>query len=366
MKQNPSSREQKTCNLRLTRAAKQPMLALEKGWYQDPRFCRGYFDLCDDFAFVMSPATFKLTLKAVQIAERNGDPHMINRSYGVLSHGFIAARDLFWAGKVLDDARPRALACCPRCRAEHLRREGDLLGEQRRVPESLAALNGALEEGGTELDPDTCARILFVRSISHYHDGSRARSIADGGAVLTDLSLTSPRGYLVDVVACLVIFALGGGPEDDRAALAHIEGVLERIRGLEPWVDLRLRAAWAKSHFYANLGDVRRARTLLASAINRLFLDGLARELVAAILDLGMLRCRHPEPREDGLALTRKLVERCLARRAGLTAALSEQLKQLLQDLEKYPHDAFALLLACRRSFIAPVPGLLGERLACR
>ncbi len=364
MRLNASQREQKTLKQRLTRASKQPSLALEKRWFEDPKFCQGFFDLCDDFVFVMSPATLKLTLKAVEIAERNGDPHLINRAYGVLSHGFIAAGEPYWAGKTLAEARRPALDCCPLCRVEILRREGDLLGEQRKVPESLAALDGALEEGGAELDADTRGRIVFVRSISHFHGGSRARAIADGGATLADVSLTSPRGYLVDMVACLVIFAKGGGPDDDRAALAHIEHVLERVSGLDPWTDLRRRADWARSHFHANLGDVRRARDLLVSAIGRLFLNGLARELVAAILDLAMLRCRHPEPREDGLALTRKLIERCRARRPDMPAELDERLKAMLNVLEVCPENAFDRLLDCRRSFRAPVPGLLGERLA--
>lgn len=363
MKQNHTTQEQKTRNLRLTRAAKQPMLALEKRWFEDPKFCQGLFDRCDDFAFVMSSKTLKLAHRAVHVAERNGDPHLVNRSYGVLSHGYIVAGDPFWAGKVLEGARRQALDCCPRCRSEHLRREGDLLGEQRRVPESLAALNGALEEDA-ELSSDARARIRFVRSISHFHAGHRARAIADGGATLADLSLTSPRGYLVDGVACLAVFAKGGGPDDDRAALGHVDHVLDRVRGLEPWVDLRRRADMARAHFHAGLGNVRRARELLVSVVGRLFVGGLARELVGAILDLSMLRCRHPEPREDGLGLTAELIERCMNRRADLPEALCEGLEEMLHVVEVYPEGIFDRLLDFRRSFITPVPGLLGERLA--
>ncbi len=367
MKKKSTPRERKTRKQRLTQTAKKPMLALEKGWYKDPRFCQGLCDLCDDLAFVMSPETLQLAHRVVHVAERNGDPHLINRSYGVLSHAYIISRDPYWAGKVLEGARRGALECCPRCRSQHLWREGDLLGEQRQVRESLAALNGALEEGGDMLSADTRARILLIRAISHFFDGQRARSIADAGATFADLSLTSPRGYLVDGVACLPTFAgAGGGPDDDRAALGHIDHVLERVRGLDGWVDLRRRSALAKAQFHANLGDVRRARDLLTSAIGRLFLDGLARELVGAILDLGMLRCRHPEPREDGLALTRQLIERCLARRVDLPEPLREGLNEMLNVLAVYPEGAFDRLLDFRRSFITPVPGILGERLALR
>ncbi len=56
-------------------------------------------------------------------------------------------------------------------------------------------------------------------------------------------------------------------------------------------------------------------------------------------------------------------MRRCLDRRADLPAALRERLVQLRIDLKKYPEDSFKLLGECRRSFIAPVPGLLGERM---
>ncbi len=290
---NDSSREQKRRNLRLTKAAKNPYLALEKRWFEDPQFCQGFFDRVDDLAFVMSRETFELAHRAVQIAERNGDPHLINRSLGVLSHGYIAAGDYYWAGRVLGEARPRALACCPRCRNEHLRREGDQLGEERQISESLERLNHALEEA-ENLDADARARTRFVRSISWFHDGARARAIADAGGTLADLSLTSPRGYLVDSVACLAVYAKGGGPDDDRAALGHVDRVLERVRGRDGWADLRLRSAWARGHFLARLGDVRRARDQLDAAYRRLLKVGLAREAVAAAVDLAQLRCRHP------------------------------------------------------------------------
>ncbi len=366
MSAKDSNREQKTRNRRLTRAAKEPTLALEKRWFEDPKFCQGFFDRCDDFAVVMSKATLKLSLQAVHIAERNGDPHLINRSYGVLSHGFIAARDMFWAGKVLQDARDRALACCPRCRSEHLRREGDFFGEEYLVPESLEALNHSLEEGGSSLSPDARARTLFIRSISHHFDGQRSRSIADAGATLADLLLTSPGGYLVDAVVLLAVFVRGGDPEHDAAALAHVDGVLARIRDKDDWADLRSRAAWVKAHLCARVGDGRRARDQREIAVRRLLAGGLAREAVAATLDLAMLRCRHPEPREDSIGITRREIKACLARRGDIPDALREALKEMLTVLEVYPEGAFAKLAECRRSFIAPVPGVLAERIGVR
>ncbi len=360
-----AKQEQTTRNLRLTQTVKHPASALENGWFEDPKFCQGFFDRCDDLAFVLSPATFELTHRAVEIAERNGDPHLIHRSYGVLSHGYIIRGDLFWAGKILRDARRRVLACCPRCRAEHLRREGDVLGEERKIGESLTAFDHALEEGGARLDADSRAKILYLRSISHYHDGARRRSISDLGTALADLSLTSPHGYLADGVCCLAVYAKDGDPENDRAALAHVDHTLERVHGLRGWDELRLRSVWVKAHFNARLGDLRRAREQLESAYRRLFKASSARQAVAAAIDLAQLRCRHSEPREDNLKAARRVLAHCLGH-PRLTAAHEEGLREMIRVLKKYPERAFDRLVDFRRSFIALVPGLLGERMGER
>ena len=349
-------------NRRLTKAVENPYLALEKGWYQQPEFCRGFFDRCEHLALVSSPATLELAQRAVHIAESHGDPHLINRSYGVLAHAHIARFDLFLAGKVLQDCRDLALACCPRCRSDYLRRQGDLLGELRKPDEALEALSGALDDGGRHLDPDARARILFLRGIANYWAGHRDRSIADADRSLRLLSLDSPRGYFHDNVSCLAIYAAGGGRRQDALALAHVDRVLERIRGLDGWKVLRTRSCWVKGHLHARLGDLRRARTQLERAQVRLLTEGLLREAVAVVLDNAQLRCRHPEPRGDNLLSAQLAVAACL-KRPDLTDKHRRGLEEMAKVLEKHPEKAFDELGAFRRSFIAPVPGILGERI---
>ncbi len=46
--------------------------------------------------------------------------------------------------------------------------------------------------------------------------------------------------------------------------------------------------------------------------------------------------------------------------------ALREGMEEMVAVLEDYPESAFDRLVDFRRSFIAPVPGLLGERMGCR
>ena len=56
---------------RLTWTTKDPRRALANGWMQDPEFCRAFCDLCDQLALVLSPATFKLALRAVEFTGRS-------------------------------------------------------------------------------------------------------------------------------------------------------------------------------------------------------------------------------------------------------------------------------------------------------
>lgn len=59
-------------------------------------------------------------------------------------------------------------------------------------------------------------------------------------------------------------------------------------------------------------------------------------------------------------------IETCLARREDMGDALREGMEEMVAVLEDYPESAFDRLVDFRRSFIAPVPGLLGERMGCR
>ncbi len=350
----------------LSRAEKDPELALERGWFRDPEFCRCFFDRCEQQALTLSPANFELAQKAVGLAARNGDAHLHNHGVGVLSHALIVRGELFLAGQMLHLNRDRAIGCCPLCRSDHLRREGDLLGEEGRAAESLEALNLALDEGGRHLDGDATARTLYLRGIAHHFRGHRRRAIADAGHTLMQLDMGSPRGFFHDALAFLAIFVAGGGPDDDAAALEVLDRFRRRLRGRERWKDAWTRLFWVEGHLHARLGDARAAREDLDRAEARLLADGLAREAVAVTLDGGLLRSRHPEPRDDNLRQVRHALERCCARRGDLTDEHRGGLVEMQKVVEVAPEAAFRELLALRRSFIAPVPGCLAERVGER
>ncbi len=102
----------------------------------------------------------------------------------------------------------------------------------------------------------------------------------------------------------------------------------------------------------------------MKSAYTRLLADGLPREAVAAALDLGQLKCRAwdlPPARywQDVIDLT----QRCLDCRADLAAAHRDGFEEILGVLDDFPESAFDEMVELRRSFIAPVPGVMAERI---
>ena len=124
--------------------------------------------------------------------------------------------------------------------------------------------------------------------------------------------------------------------------------------------------AWSGSHLSARQGDYRRARRQIKSACVQLRYQGLAREYVAATVDRCQLICRGVEPRGDSPDTARELITACRGHRADLSDAHREGLKEMQHVLEVRPHNAFDELVGFRRSFIAPVPGAMAERIGAK
>ncbi len=357
------TRDEITRRKRLTWAMKNPLRALDNGWFQDPLFCQGFFDRCDQLVFVQSRHLIAIARKAVEIAEACGDPHLLHRAHGVLSHAYLARREYYWAHRTLGDVREQAFSCCPRCRSEHLGRLGDLLMEQGDFADSLAALDRALEEGGRDLDADARGRIHFVRSITHHLLGNRDRALADAGSTFELVDLSSPRGFFVETGALISIYVAGGDPCHDALGSELLASFDARINGQRGWGDWITRRTWSDAHLQARLGDFERARPLMRSAYLRLMADGLPREAVAAALDLGQLRCRAGLPTPHNWQATKGLIKRCRDRRPDLADDHRRGLGEILGVLETHPESAFFEMVELRRSFKASVPGVMAERI---
>ncbi len=131
-----------------------------------------------------------------------------------------------------------------------------------------------------------------------------------------------------------------------------------------PAGDWFTRRAWADAHLQARLGNFGRALELMKRAYVRLLSDGLAREAVAVTLDLGQLRCRRAFlPWGGNWRLAIDVLQRCLDQRRDLSDAHRGGMAEILRVLEEYPDSAFDQLVALRGSFIAPVPGVMVERI---
>ncbi|MEM7585141.1 MAG: hypothetical protein AAF560_17260 [Acidobacteriota bacterium] len=327
----------------------------------------GFFDYCDHLAFVAAPRRWELANFAVELAARNGDPHLENRSKGVLSHAHINCANFFSAGKTLEEARDKAMACCPDCRSEHLRREGDLLGEQRQARSSLERLDGALAEG-VGLDADGKARIYFLRAIAHHHAANRAGALADAGRTLEHLALDSPRGFFLGNAALLAVYLRGGSRQQDQLVAEQLESFNQRIKGLRGWKDYHTYSNWARGHVDVRLGNIRSAHRRFKRAWMQLLDWGLPREAVACTLDRCILLCRgdesrSDEPRGDAPLIALGFIERCERERSDLLPEHREGFRAMKDVLRRYPEGAFRELVGFRQSFIAPVPCAMVERL---
>ena len=129
------------------------------------------------------------------------------------------------------------------------------------------------------------------------------------------------------------------------------------------WGDMHTRSAWSGAHLSARQGKFRRARRQLKSSWIQLRYDGLTRELVAATVDRCEFMCRGVEPRVDAPDVAQDLIGVCLKQRSDMSEAQREGLGEMLRVHARWPENAFEELVGFRRSFIAPVPGAMAERI---
>lgn len=96
-----------------------------------------------------------------------------------------------------------------------------------------------------------------------------------------------------------------------------------------------------------------------------MLIDGLPREVVAVTLDLAQLRCRHWDPWGKNKEATEELIDRSLEGRGDLDPDQRRRLVHLRgYVLQRFPENVFAEFGKLRRSFLAPVPNRIEERLA--
>lgn len=351
--------------------AQDQTLALRNRRRRTPKFCLQYFDLCEAGALecdrsaleqpelVLGPSRI-----AIQLAEKSGDRHLVNRSLGVLAHAHLAVEQQVKAFSVLESYRHQALVCCSSCKADWLRRHGDYLVEIKDGPGASEVLSQCLR--GIE-NPDKAGRVDFVHGISHYFEGQRDAALEDEFRVLERLDLSSPRGYFLDALAMLVVFLRGATPEQDRWALHRLGLFKIRIQSVRDWTVVRVRLRWVEGQLLARLGEITLGVRRL-DGVRRYLLDhGPLRQAVAVTLDLCLIYCRHEDVYGDNYRTVKAMLRTCRERLSdeaiGEEAMLRDGLDSLIAVFETNPEEQiFDALVDLRSSFIVPVRGIVAER----
>jgi hypothetical protein len=343
----------------LNRARKDPDWILGDRRCLKPQFCEGFFEVCDDVALQEPPKALRYAEVAADLARKIGDRHLIHRAHGVLAHACIARRDRDRAEQVLEDCRLSALSCCKACSSDWLMRRGDLLAESQKGTQARAMIARSREELGDRLDADTDARLSFIEGIGCLFELDRDGALEQVGKALRGLDLTSPRGYFLDSIAFIGWYLdRGAEPRHFEEAARHLDDLQERLKGLDDWGDVRVRKCWVEGLVHGRLGDWRKAVDKLDSARQALLRSGPPRHAVAVTLD----ECQAHARRMNDVSL--RLIERMLGicrRKRDLDPTMRNHLKHLLKAVSWQPETAPYRLASFRKSFIVPVPGLLGE-----
>ncbi len=347
----------------LNKVDKDPDWAFRDSRCLEPYFLGLYFDLCDGKALEAPYAAEDYAGIAVELAGKNGDPHLINRAAGVAAHALIGSSKWQEAADALEAYRSRAFGCCDPCAADWLRRQGDLVVETADPQSAKFFLELSAGKQGDALDDDARGRLLFLRGIAHHFLGDCAQAIDAAGRALELLSSSTPRGYFLDTISFLACFL---EHDDDRrhdeAALAHLDRFRERLKGLRRWHEVRHRTRWVEGQIYARLDHPRRARARLESARKGLVQRAPHHWALACGVDEALIYARHERPELYDHAIQRIL--KACADNLKLDATLAGRLARLQELLRELPWQARILLSQFRRSFMTPVPGLLVDMFA--
>ncbi len=340
----------------LTRAEKEPSSVLEDPRCLKPHFCRAFFDLCDNKALEEPSRALEYARFAVLLGDRTGDPCLANLGRGVLVHAMIAGKDLRGAAETLDDYRALAIDCCQSCRNNFYYRKADVLMESRLDPLAHVELMRCAEELEPDGDPDSNARMLFLRGIVNSHIGKIEQALDDAFYVLRELSLDSPPGYILDTVAYIAWYLLRSDGSHDQRALDELEALRERFKGRKGFGRVLTRIRWVEGGIYARRGDLRRAGERFDVVEKALLKTGPVRHALAVSLDKMQLLARTPCA--SNTKTMRTIVDRCI-RVLDLDEKTKRRLRKIERKLVRRPENAPYFLAKMRASVVSSVPGLV-------
>ncbi len=346
----------------LTKAEKDPEIVLEDPRCLKPHFVARFFDLCDGKALEAPSAAPDYAEAALKLAEKLDDRHQLNIARGIAVHACIANKSWSMAAEGLSEYQRDAFDCCTACASDWLRRQGDLLVETHDPELSRGYLELAAKVLGDDLDDDSRGRILFVRGIAYFYLGDREQALDDVGEALRLLSLQTAAPYFMDALAMVGCFLQGGAERRHyQVAQAHLKAFRERLKGVtgKSWLEVRDRLRWVLAQVEAWIGHPRRARACLERLRAKHIKHSPHRYALAIGVDEALVYCMHLP--DVHIRSIRGILAAC-KRQLKLEPEIKRSLRQACRDLGQWPWRVREILVALRRSYIVPVPGLLTER----
>jgi hypothetical protein len=341
------------------RARKDPRWVLRDRRCAKPEFCEEFFEVCDDVALQQPREAVKYSAAAVELARKIGDPHLVHRAHGVLVHAHLARRQRAEAEQLLEDYRLSALSCCKECASAWMMRRADLAVESGDGSTARELVERSRRELGDRLDADTAGRLSFIEGIGRVLGHDRDGALDKVGEALRDLDLESPRGYFLDGVAFVAWYLVRGAEERHFVVAREIlDALRERVKGVRGWADVLVRKSWVEGLVLGRLGEWKAALKRLESGRQALLKTGPPRHAVAITVDVCQAHARWMND------VSKRAIQRMLGicqGRKNLDREMKNQLKHLKTAVSWQPASAPQQLAAFRRSFIVPVPGLLGE-----
>lgn len=364
----------------VNRAEKDPSV-LKRASREDPELCAALCERVTHLALVESPAVLPLALATFEIAEGLEDPHLRNRAREALIHAYSAAGERDQALKLIRESAEAASYCCELCRAAFFSRIADIANRSGHLAEGFQSLTIALDQNQkasnssrdwSEEAFDNWGRILHVQAVNWARLGLRPLALTFARVAFTAISLDSPRGLFLELLALVADVLRGGSADDDQLALECVESFRSDLKGTR-MTDVLARTSHVEGLVRARLGGKRNfriARERLEGATVKLRRHGTPLDALAGALDAAQFRCRpHPNAKEGeaffptatNLRTAKRWLQRC-GDRSDL-GEHKEALDDLVGVLEDQPETAFAAIGSYREKLGAPVAALLGERI---
>ncbi|MCP4549749.1 MAG: hypothetical protein GY835_25115 [bacterium] len=317
-----------------------------------PRFCRAFFDWCDENAFDAPNLAVKRASMAVEIAEKTNDRHLVCRAMGLLVSGHRMVSEFEEARIVLNNALALAEGCSC-CLCDLYRRKGLLHLYQADNEEAHKFFNLAIAEYKNIEDTDGVGRTLVSRGISHFYLVGVDEALADEDRALQLLSSETPQIFHLAALNNIAGFLALGDERHFSRVSQHLANFREKLKGVDGFSSVRVRLRWIDGLVLARIGEYRRAIQMLENAQGALLRLRQDPEVVAISADLSRLYYE----KENYRAINR-VASKCL-RTIDVQGKVRSLLERLASFAARETKRTLDVITSLRAAVDVPVPCLI-------